>query len=342
LIDILKAAITVEGAGALDGIASKPGFFRLRPPPRWEGLAKTTLTTGSQNDRMEILFDASLVEKEKSGRRIMRLEKHQCLMRLGHPVMRQAMATLCRQLHDPTSKQPIYRWSVAAMQGSGFEALLVYHHTLTAINQLREPLHDEVRATVFRVEGDKLTLVEDEFAHRVLHSQLYLIKSADRRDDWVRTLRSHWYEHRSALEAFDDQQEEFWKSAFEGRAQQALKREMEDAKASYKHRLAELKDRSRDKEIEKLARQLVEEQREVLQRSLFADIQEDAKVRVANIEEQIGVLKRDFESTRQTLEVERDRRIKEVLPNRFAIREVRVLPLAVMYVVPATAEDRQS
>jgi hypothetical protein len=29
---------------------------------------------------------------------IMRLHKHQCLMRLGHPVMRQAMATLCRQL----------------------------------------------------------------------------------------------------------------------------------------------------------------------------------------------------------------------------------------------------
>jgi superfamily II DNA or RNA helicase len=342
LIDILKAAITVEGAGALDEIASKPGFFRLRPPPRWEGLAKATLTTGSQNDRMELLFDASLVEKEKNGRCIMRLEKHQCLMRLGHPVMRQAMATLCRQLHDPTAKQPIYRWSVAAMQGSGFEALLVYHHTLTAINQLREPLHDEVRATVFRVEGDKLTPVEDEFAHRVLHSQLHSIKSAERREDWVRTLRSHWYEHRSALEAFGDQQEEFWNSAFEQRAQQSLERELEDAKASYKHRLAELKERSRDKEIEKLAKQLVEEQREVLQRLLFAEIQEDAKVRVANIEEQIGVLKRDFESTRQTLEVERDRRIKEVLPNRFAIREVRVLPLAVMYVVLATAEDRQS
>ena len=53
------------------------------------------------------------------------------------------------------------------------------------------------------------------------------------------------------------------------------------------------------------------------------------------------VLKQDVERTRQTLEMERDRRLKEVLPNRFAIREVRVLPLAVMFVVPATAEDQQ-
>ncbi len=210
---------------------------------------------------MEILFDASLAEKEKNGRRIMRLEKHQCLMRLGHPVMRQAMATLCRQLHDPTSKQPIYRWSVSAMTGSGFEALIVYHFTLTAINQLREPLHDEVRAAVFRIEGSKLSLVQGEFAQRVLHAQLYPIKSAERREDWISTMRSHWYEHRPLLESFDKQQQQTWKSEFDVRAQRLLAQELSDTKTSYKNRLEELKDRSRDKEIEKLAKQLMEEQR---------------------------------------------------------------------------------
>ena len=227
------------------------------------------------------------------------------------------------------------------MQGSSFEALLIYHHTLTAINQLREPLHEEVRATVFRVEGDELTPVNADFEQRVLHSTLYPIQAPDRRENWVRTLRSHWYEHRKVLEAFDEQQEELWKAAFIERAGRALKRELEETKASYKHRLAELKDRSRDSEIKKLAVKLEEEERESLQRLLFEEIEEDAKVRVANIEEQITVLKQDVERTRQTLEVEQERRIKEVLPNRFAIREVRVLPLAVMFVVPATAEDRQ-
>ncbi|TWU54781.1 RNA polymerase-associated protein RapA [Rubripirellula tenax] len=123
LIEILKTSLTVEGAGSLDEIIDRPGFFRLRPPPRWEGLAKQSLSVGPKSDRMEIVFDGSLVEREKDGRRIMRVDRHQCLMRLGHPIMRQAMTTLCRQLHDPTSKQPIFRWSVAGMQGSGFEAL---------------------------------------------------------------------------------------------------------------------------------------------------------------------------------------------------------------------------
>ncbi len=341
LIEVLRSAIGVEGGGSLDEVASKPGFYRLRPPPRWEGLAKQTLSVGSQSDRMEIVFDASLVEQEKNGRRIMRLDKHQCLMRLGHPIMRQAMATLCRQLHDPRSRQPIFRWTVTGIEASGFEALLVYHHTLTAINQLREPLHDEVSAAVFRVEGDRLTPVEPDFEHRVLHSRQYPIASVERREDWVRTLRGHWYHHRSELEEFDGKQEELWKIEFEKRAEQSLKVELDDVKSSYQSRLAELRDRSRDRELEKLAKQLVEEQREALQRALFAEIQEDVRERASNIEEQISVLRQDVERTRLTLETERDRRIQEVLPNRFAIREVRVLPLAVAYVVPAAAEDRQ-
>lgn len=224
------------------------------------------------------------------------------------------------------------------MQGSGFEALVIYHHTLTAINQLREPLHDEVRATVFRVEGDKLTPVEPEFQNRVLRSQFYPIKSADRRDGWVKTLRAHWYRHHDELKSYGDAQQAEWAGVFEGRAKIALKRESDDTAASYKHRLAELKNRSRDKELEKLALRLQEEEQESLM-NLFEEIREDAKAKATNIEDQMQILRQDVERTRITLEAEQKRRLKEVLPNRFSIREVRVLPLAVMFVVPTTAED---
>ncbi len=108
LMEILKAAIAVEGQGALEEITGRPGFYRLKPPPRWEGLARQTLTVGPRTDRMELIFDSALVEEEVSGRRVLRLKKHQILLRLGHPIMRQAMATLCRQLHDPTAYDPIY------------------------------------------------------------------------------------------------------------------------------------------------------------------------------------------------------------------------------------------
>ncbi len=120
LIHILRTAVGVEGQGSLEEIKGKSGFYRLKPPPRWEGLARQTLTVGSRTDRMELVFDSALVEEEISGRTVMRLKKYQALMRLAHPIMRQAMATLCRQLHEPEGHNAVFRWSIAALHRSGF------------------------------------------------------------------------------------------------------------------------------------------------------------------------------------------------------------------------------
>ena len=103
---------------------------------------------------------------------------------------------MCRQLHDPTANDPIYRWSLAALHRTGFEALLVFHYTVTAINELREPLHDEVCSRVFRIEGDRLEPVEHDFEQTVLRSEFHPIKSPVRRDDWVRAFRGRWFTHR--------------------------------------------------------------------------------------------------------------------------------------------------
>jgi superfamily II DNA or RNA helicase len=339
LHDILRAAITVEGNGSIEEIAGRPGFYRLKPPARWEGLARQTLTVGSRTDRMELVFDAALVEEEVSGRRVMRIKKHQVLLRLGHPIMRQAMATLSRQLHDPEGRNAVFRWSIAALQRTGFEALLVFHYTLTALNELREPLHDEVLSAVFRIEGDKIEPVEDVFKQTVLQSPIHPIKSSVRLDDWMRTLRGHWFQHKAELEKYLGRREVEMRKVFDGRASNALKRELEAAKESYRYRLKELQDRSRDQELTKVAKELLRQQAEAMQPSLFEEIQEEAKIRVQELEEQMTVLRQDVERTRELVEKERKQRIEIVLPKRFQIREVRVLPLALTYVVPATAED---
>lgn len=339
LVEILRAALAVEGQGSLEEITGKLGFYRLKPPPRWEGLARQTLTVGSRTDRMELVFDTALVENEISGRRVMQVQKHQVLMRLGHPIMRQAMSTLCRQLHDPTAHDPIYRWSIAALQKTGFEALLVFHYTITAINELREPLHDEVISSVFRIEGDRLTLVEPSFQHTVLQSEFHPIKTAKRRDEWVTTLRGKWFRHRSELEAFLHSQEKSLLTMLQQRADATLKQEGDAAKESYRYRLKELQDRSRDQELNKLAKALVREQVGAMQPNLFEEFQEDAKVRVREIEEQMTVLRQDVDRTRDLLGKERDLRLKNVLPRRYTLRKVQPLPLALMYLIPATAED---
>jgi superfamily II DNA or RNA helicase len=338
LAEILRAAIAVEGQGALEDITGKPGFYRLKPPPRWEGLARQTLTVGSRTDRMELVFDTALVEEEISGRRVLRLKKHQVLLRLGHPIMRQAMATLCRQLHAPDPRDGIFRWSLAALQRSGFEALLVFHYTVTAVNELREPLHDEVYSTVLRIEGDRLARVEDAFQRTVLGSEFHPIQSSKRQEEWVRTFRGKWFQHRSELEAFLRGQEKSLHGLLQGRADATLQRESAAAKESYRYRLRELEDRSREQELNKLAKALLREQAEAMQPTLFGEIQEEAKFRAQEIEEQMSLLRRDVERTRDLLKRERDKRLNVVLPKRFQLREVRALPLALVYLVPATAE----
>jgi superfamily II DNA or RNA helicase len=339
LVEILRAAISVEGQGALEEITGKPGFYRLKPPPRWEGLARQTLTVGARTDRMELVFDTALVEEEISGRRVLRLKKYQVLLRLGHPIMRQAMATLCRQLHAPDPRDGIFRWSMAALQRKGFEALLVFHYTVTAVNELREPLHDEVFSTVFRIEGDRLTPVEGAFQQTVLGSDFYPIKSRKSQEEWVRTFRGKWFKHRSELEAFLRGQEKSLKTLLQGRADATQQRESAAAKESYRYRLRELEDRSREQELSKLAKALLREQAEAMQPRLFEEMQDEAKFRAKEIEEQMTVLRRDVERTRDLLKNERDKRLNVVLPKRFQLREVRALPLALVYLVPATAED---
>ena len=339
LIRILRSAIEIEGQGSLDEIDGRPGFFRLHPPPRWENLVQETMTVGSRQDRMELVFDNAHVEEEVSGRRRLRLKKHQVLMRLGHPVMRQAMSTLSRQLHDPSGNSPIRRWSISAIHRTGFDALLVFHYTLTAINQLREPLHDEVQTKVFRIDGNRLIEVENQFADSVLHEEFLRLGSSDRLEEWTRTIRSKWSSYQSELERIMADLEENTLRDYEAIAKTALANERKTVDQGYRHRLKELSERSREKELRKVVEALLDEQVEAMQATLFPELKEDAEKRRADLEHQVNILKRDVEMTRERIERERKNRKEVVLPRRFTIEHFRALPLAVEFVVPAVAED---
>ena len=342
LMEILQGGDRRGRTGRLEEITGRPGFYRLKPPPRWEGLARQTLTVGPRTDRMELVFDSALVEEEVSGRRVLRLKKHQILLRLGHPIMRQAMATLCRQLHDPTASRPDLPLvgGGAAPHRVRRPAGLLLHRSRRSTN-CREPLHDEVCCRVFRIVGDQLEAVDHDFEQSVLVSEFHPIKSATRRDDWVKAFRGRWLTHRRQLEAFLRSQESALKTDLQARADATKKRETEAAKESYRYRLKELQDRSREQELEKLAKQLIREQADLVQPKLFEEFEVEAKVRVQEIEEQMAVLRQDVERTRELLTRERDHRLNTVLPRRFQLREVRVLPLALTYIIPATKEDLQ-
>jgi hypothetical protein len=135
--------------------------------------------------------------------------------------MRQAMTTLTRQLHAPDPRDGIYRWSIAALHRGNFEAMLVFHYTVTAINELREPLRDEVCTRLFRVEADRLAPVEDAFAATVLRETTCPVKPPARRDEWVRLFRGRWPGHRRQLEPFRQSQEEACRTDLQARGDAA-------------------------------------------------------------------------------------------------------------------------
>lgn len=342
LAGVLRAALTAEGGGSLDEIQKRPGFFRLTPPPRWEALVRETLTHGLQRDRMELVFDTALVEEEISNRRMMRIGKHQCLMRLGHPVMRQAMATLTRQLHDPSSKNPVRRWSVAAIHRADFEAALLLYYTVSVLNDLREPLHDEVRAAAFFLEGDGLREMDERLADDFLETQRFPVRSNSRLDEWVKTIRRRWLSHREFLEAFMEKTGAGLAQVFEERALAAKREALEAERGHYKRRLSELKALTNERELRKLVEARLRAEAETEQSFLFPEFREDKQRELRDIETQIALKRRDVEQTRGILHDEFERRQNTVLPRRFSIREIRVLPLAAQYVVPALAEDIQS
>ncbi len=183
--------------------------------------------------------------------------------------------------------------------------------------------------------------MEDDFGRVVLGSEVHPIKSTARRDDLVRNLRIHWLRHKDVLEKFLRSQEGEMQTVLQRRADATLKRELAAAKESYQHRLRELEDRSREQALRKIARELVRQRVEAQQLALFEELQQEAEMEVEELEQQVAVLKQDVEHTHQLLTRERDHRINVVLPKRFQLREVRVLPLSITYLVPAGKEDLQ-
>ena len=94
--------------------------------------------------------------------------------------------------------------------------------------------------------------MDHDFEQSVLGSEFHPVKSATSRDDWVKAFRGRWLTHRRQLEAFLRSQESALKTDLQARADATKKRETEAAKESYRYRLKELQDRSREQELEKL------------------------------------------------------------------------------------------
>ena len=108
-------------------------------------------------------------------------------------------------------------------------------------------------------------------------------------------MRTHWLQHKEALEKFLRSQEGEMKAVLERRAAATLKRELQAAKDSYEYRLRELQDRNREQQLRKFAKELVRQQVEAEQKSLFEEFRQEAEWVLQELEEQVAVLRQDLD-----------------------------------------------
>lgn len=338
LKSILISALEMEGQGGLEAIPERNGFYRLNPPPSWSSLADETLKTEKGKHNKEIVFNESLVIYEENNRRIMRLKKHQVLIRLGHPIMQRAMAVLRRQLHD-TGANGISRWTISCADRTDFEALSIVHYYVTASNSLREQLHDEVVSKVFRVEGKSLLEVNNEFQQSILNLDLHPVRSTERINEWSGLFQKVWYHHNKLLENHLAKVEAACENDLTAKAKQLLMENKKTLIQGYDDRIKSLRVSQTDKEIEKIAEELSLQEAKLSQLELDETFQSLKERQVREKREWFELIKADKNHLINLLEEDKENRVNNLLPKRYKIESVHVFPLAVEYIIPASAED---
>lgn len=317
----------VKLAGGELEVTPEEGLHHLRKvPPTWRTLAAARLCVrkgANEGAQPKVCFDARLLEEEIHGRRVFRPRPDVALLRLGHPLMQRAAATLQRAMWDEDAK--VFRWTVrAAALPARTDALAVVHVLLQSVNLLRETIEAEIRPFAFALREDVWTHLAD--SARPAGSPL----PPERIPAAVEPVRETWDELQDLLrELLEDEQEQH-RQALELRLAQVLMTEQQRESQRYKTRLRDLEEQEKharrkgfDKELKRLERERDE--------TLYSEIREDRERKIhLLLEEQ----KRDLGPLKQALESERDRILERILPQRFALARTTLTPVAVDLLVP--------
>lgn len=327
-----RLARLLQVALALDGgrLESEGDMYRLaQVPPEWTRLVDEHLRIlrGAQQGALpRLVFDADYFVERYGDRQVFRPRADVALIRLGHPLVQRALARLRQRLWEPDAF--VNRWTVAA--GDVDRPLLVVGVLAQATNELREPLHAELLELAIPAHTPHDLTSPPEGVRRPLgddHLASWRDWLADRWDSLRAAVDNHVAAYHSQLRErltalLDHQHEE------EGTRQREL----------YEHRLQELAKEPREREAEKLRRELLKAEEQRRQLSLLPEDNAAAAQRVKDLQDQLE--EREFERLssqrerlRRRLEAERDRMLEDVLPRRFALARFQLTPVTVELVV---------
>ena len=324
---LLGQALTLD-RGSLEDVGD--GTRRLVAPASWQRLVDASLRRRSAGGAVpRLVFDSAALMQQAGERSVFRERPDRVLVRLGHPVMRRATATLRRRLweYDPR----LQRFTIVATAAVS-QPTLVVSALLQITNGLREPLHAEL-VDIAVAFDDPTNGVEMPG-----WDDLSALTDADLAS-WTEHLEDHWAEISESLSTvFEVAREGFVKRTGEllpvaRTTAIAYQREL------FKTRLRELDDDRGEKGREKLRRDLAREEASLAQMTFDRERELEHEERARRLRDILeGEDYRRIETRRERLrdrvERERDALIDEVLPRRYTLARCTLTPAAVALIVP--------
>lgn len=336
LLETLETALAVEaGRPRLKEDRDRKGRYRFVPvssggpvPAAWLDVVDQTMREGGPKGPLAALvFDPEHYVAMRSGRPVFLPEPDSKLLHLGHALFHRVMSVFARY-RFPGGPAAATRWTVRTSKDvpSGADALVLLTVEELAVNELREPCHHWVRTLAFPVTKGELGELLPHRPAAAWDASDAPADAALAREIWE-CIEGDLKKRVRALAAERTQE-------LSARLDHARKLVEKSEKVRFDQRRKELEKAMADNQLAKLQKE-VEEYLERRQLFLFADLDEDERKKLSNLQAEIELRKKHYDQVLAKLKNEETRTLKLVLPHRYRLRgEARVYPIAVEILLP--------
>ena len=317
----------LEAAGA--------DLFNLSTIPHgWGPLVDSSLrlrTKAAAGALPKLTFTTDALTQNIDGRRLFRERADTRLLRLAHPLMRRATATLRRRLWQPGAD--LSRFTIGSAEGVEAPTLVV-QVLLTVVNELREPLHAELLELSFTIAEDATVIPATALNLEPLPLSQATI------DGWRVWLEDRWSKiapqfetERANFEAAQTKKAEILLPALR-HDEEAAQRELFDS------RIRELERDTGDAGRERLRREIAALEAQMDQLTFDVEHRADQeqqlnRMRLQLEEEEYRRLEERRARQRDRLVRDRDRLLGTTLPKRYTLSRCSVIPIGVALLVPS-------
>jgi SNF2 family DNA or RNA helicase len=320
---LLSEAVGLDGGEILlvgDGVRS---FGKV--PPKWKRLVENSLLLKEKvfaGAQPKMVFSAHRVERIENGFRLFRPPRDTKLLMLGHPIMDRSLTSMRRRLWIPSNESRLNRWTAV---GANLEGDISLVYVLSFIVSVRNKLGERIRYGLmdvpFAVNTSGQCSKIDEIQEVVcseLNEQELKARLPKARLGWL-DVREMASREKSALTALVEEQV---KRDLE-ESLQAQRRELEEL---YELRRRALLEGTDKKYIDRLRRELDEAESRAKQMTFDETLNEENRKYFKEIKSmfedaQWEQQKAHVAALIERLDIERERFMKKVLPNRFSLAD---------------------